>query len=330
MPLRAGDDIVIRAMHSDGTVYRWRRAVVEEVRADRVITYAGPGGAILSPTYGRGVARDHVRSTFFIDKMYSLFEFHHVGSRSGADLYFNINKPAQFTAWSISYTDLELDVVKHPGQAARIVDQDEFEAAITHYGYSDALQARVRAAAEEGLRITEAWKAGPVRRDIRVLRAGDVIRARALKHDGRPYRWWRTTLHDIDEKGLVTASQIGNLVRQPRSAWRTRSHIRGFFWFDRPQGVLECYGRTGELDELYVNIGTPVRLRAGKLEYTDYELDVSKRPGEAARIVDEDEFVEAAKRYRYSPALQRGVRAAAREGVKLAESWQPRGWFEDI
>ena len=58
----AGDDIAIRALHSDRVMYRWRRALVEEVRADRVVTYAGVGGAILSPAYGRVIARDHVRS----------------------------------------------------------------------------------------------------------------------------------------------------------------------------------------------------------------------------------------------------------------------------
>ena len=185
LPLRAGDDIAIRALHTNRALYRWRRAIVEEIRADRVVTYAGVGAAILSPTYGRVVSRDHVRSVFFLDRPYAVFEFHHSGGRPSPQIYININAPAEVTEAGITYVDHELDVAKDPGRPALIVDEDEFVEAIVRYGYNAAFQASVRAAAEEGMRVAEAWKAGPLRHDLRVARAGDVLRVRALKHDGR-------------------------------------------------------------------------------------------------------------------------------------------------
>ena len=328
-PLRAGDDIAIRALHADRVMYRWRRALVEEVRADRIVTYAGVGGAILSPAYGRVVARDHVRSVFYLDRPYSVFEFHHTGGRASPAIYVNMNAPAEVSEAGITYVDHELDVAKNPGRPALIVDEDEFVEAIARYGYSPSFQAGVRAAAEEGVRVAETWRAGPVRHDLRVARAGDVLRVRALKHDGRPYRWWRTRIEDITDAQLVTTSSIGQLVRTPRGAWRNTLNLRAHYWFERPYSLLECYDAAGQLREIYVNVATPARLRAGTLEYVDYELDVSRLTGEPARIVDEDEFVAAARKYRYSVDTQRWVRRAARDALALAETWEPRGWFDE-
>jgi len=217
----------------------------------------------------------------------------------------------------------------NPGRPALIVDEDEFLEACRTYGYSPSFQAGVRAAAEEGLRVAEAWRPGPVRHDLRVARAGDVLRVRARKHDGRPYRWWRTRIEDITDAHLVTMSSIGQLVRTPRGAWRNRVNVRSYYWFERPYSLLECYDAAGQLQEIYVNVSTPARLRAGTLEYVDYELDVSKLAGQTARVVDEDEFEAAARKHRYSAETQRWARAAARDALALAETWEPRDWYEE-
>ncbi len=330
IPLQLGDDIVIRALHSDRALYRWRRAIVEEVHADRVVTYAGVGGPVLSPTYGRAISRDHVRSVFYLDRPYSVFEFHHTGRRGMPALYINLNAPAEVTPSTITYVDHELDVAKDPGRPALIIDEEEFVAACAIYGYTEAFQAGVRAAAQEGLRVAESWQPGPTRHDLRVTRPGDVLRVQALKHDGRPYRWWRTRVEDITDEWIVTVSPIGQLVRHAGGAWRTRAHLRAHYWFDRPYSLLECYGVMGQIEEIYVNVATPARLRAGLLEYTDYELDVSKPAGQAARVVDEDEFAEAIRKRHYPAQLQNWARAAARDGLFVAEAWQARGWFEDV
>ncbi len=329
LPLRAGDDIAIRALHSDRVMYRWRRALVEEVRADRVVTYAGVGGAILSPAYGRVVARDHVRSVFYLDRPYSVFEFHHTGGRPTPAIYVNLNAPAEVSEAGITYVDHELDVAKDPGRPAIIVDEDEFLEACDRYAYSQPFQADVRAAAAEGVRVAEAWQPGPVRHDLRVARAGDMLRVRKLKCDGRPYRWWRTRIEDITDAGLVTTLSIGQFVRSARGAARNGWNVRFHYWFERPYSLLECYDAAGQLYEIYVDISTPARLRDGMLEYVDYELDASKLTGQPARIVDEDEFEAAIRKYRYSAEIQSWARATARDALILAETWEPRGWYDE-
>lgn len=330
MPLRAGDDIVIRALHSDGALYRWRRAVVEEAHADRVVTYAGAGGAILSPAYGRTVSREPVRSVFYVDRPYSVFEFHNTTRRGGPGLYVNLNAPAVINPWSITYVDHELDVAKDPGQPAVIIDEDEFLEACARFGYSEAFQAGVRAAAQEGLRVVETWNSGPIRHDLRVIQAGDAIRVRAMRPDGKPDRWWRARVEDISETGLVTVLSIGQLLRHARGAWRTRLNLRAHYWFDRPYSLVEAYDAGGRLVEMVVKVATTPRLRAGALQFTDYGLDVAVSPGQPPRPVADDGFDAAAQRQRRSPELARWARAASRDGLALAAEWRPRGWYEGV
>lgn len=79
------------------------------------------------------------------------------------------------------------------------------------------------------------------------------------------------------------------------------------------------------LVEIYVNINSPVEIGQQEIRFTDYELDVSREPPHGARIVDQDEFAEAAARYGYSPTFQEACYRTAREAVELADRWVARG-----
>jgi predicted RNA-binding protein associated with RNAse of E/G family len=54
-------------------------------------------------------------------------------------------------------TDHELDVVKQPGEPAQIVDEDEFIAAATRYGYSQEFQAFCHQVVREALTLVDGW-----------------------------------------------------------------------------------------------------------------------------------------------------------------------------
>lgn len=63
---------------------------------------------------------------------------------------------------------------------------------------------------------------------------------------------------------------------------------------------------------------TPYRSEPTRLRFTDYELDVSRRPPHGACIVDEDEFQEAVSKYGYSEEFQRTCYCIAREALQAA------------
>lgn len=62
-----------------------------------------------------------------------------------------------------------------------------------------------------------------------------------------------------------------------------------------------------------------------EISFTDHELDVSRIPPERARIVDEDEFLEAAARYGYSSELQWICYEVAREAAESSQRVGDRG-----
>ncbi|HSR30209.1 MAG TPA: DUF402 domain-containing protein [Anaerolineae bacterium] len=157
------------------------------------------------------------------------------------------------------------------------------------------------------------------------MRVGDRVQVRAYKSDGTCYRWWMATVEAVEQDRVVLVTPVGHWVEDIGGGWTSRWAIRGFYWPDRWYSVLEVYVADGSLEEVYVNISSPVEMGDGHLRFTDYELDVSCRPSHDARIVDEDEFQEAASRYGYSEAFQEACYEVAREALGVAERWVAKG-----
>jgi protein associated with RNAse G/E len=156
------------------------------------------------------------------------------------------------------------------------------------------------------------------------LRPGDTIWVRAFKADGICYRWWQAVVEEVGQNHLVTFGSIGNRVYKIGDEWIQIHSIRNFYWFDRPYHLLEVYGSDNELVELYANVANLPQLVDGELHFTDYELDVSYLTGGTPKIIDQDEFAEAAVRFGYTPEFQQQCYQIAAEALDLVGRWQVR------
>jgi protein associated with RNAse G/E len=158
------------------------------------------------------------------------------------------------------------------------------------------------------------------------MKSGDTITVRALHADGHWYRRWRTTIESIDTACIVTVSPPNNTSEDIERGARTlRWAIRTFYWFDKPYNLLELYSAEGVFEEVYVNVASPARWVGDELHFEDYELDISKKPGQPGEIIDEDEFEEAIVKFGYTSAFIAHCRRAAQDALILAETWQPKG-----
>ena len=90
--------------------------------------------------------------------------------------------------------------------------------------------------------------------------------------------------------------------------------------------MLEVYDETGAAAHLYVHLASPARIVDGALHYTDHELDVIRRPGEAPFIEDADELEEALAEHADPEAFRAACYRTADEVSALLESWVPLGW----
>jgi protein associated with RNAse G/E len=162
-------------------------------------------------------------------------------------------------------------------------------------------------------------------RDTRDLQIGSKINVRAYHSDGTCYRWWTGSVEAVEPPKIVVTTQVGHWVHTPDNGGPSKWSIRSTYWLDRWYAVLELYLPGGELEEIYVNINSPVEVDSLQLSFTDYELDVSRiLPGQA-RLVDEDEFEEAAIKYGYSAEFQQTCYQVAREALEIADNWVAKG-----
>jgi protein associated with RNAse G/E len=150
---------------------------------------------------------------------------------------------------------------------------------------------------------------------------GQQISVRALKADGTCYRWWQAAVEAVEPARVVLVTPPGHRVESLQGGWTSANAVRTYYWLKRWYSLLEVYTPAGELVEVYVNINSPAEISSTALSFTDYELDVQRLAGDEARLLDEDEFLEAATRYNYSAELQQTCYQAAAEAMELANGW---------
>jgi protein associated with RNAse G/E len=158
-----------------------------------------------------------------------------------------------------------------------------------------------------------------------LMKPGDRVQVRAYKSDGTCYRWWTATVESAAPDELVLVIPAGHPIEDPGGSFVSGDALRSYYWPGKWYSLLEAYAPDGELCEIYVNISSPVEIDGLQMRFTDYELDVSRRPPGEAELMDEDEFQEAAIEYGYSDEFQRLCCQAAREALDLANRWVPRG-----
>jgi protein associated with RNAse G/E len=157
------------------------------------------------------------------------------------------------------------------------------------------------------------------------MQIGERVQVGAYKSDGTCYRWWYATVEAVETDKVVVVTPVGHRVEDIGGAWASEYAIRAFYWLDRGYSLLEVYAPDGKLVEIYVNISSAVEIEDSQMRFTDYELDVSRKPPHKARIVDEEEFLEAVSKYAYSQEFQQACYQAAREAVGVANTWVARG-----
>lgn len=161
------------------------------------------------------------------------------------------------------------------------------------------------------------------------MQAGDEVTFRAYKSDGVCYRWHIAHVESIQENCVVIVGGPGRRIHQPDGGFVAQHTMRSYLWLDRPISLLELFDEEGELIELYANINSPAVVAEEEISYTDYELDVVLKPGQAATVVDEDEFEEAIVKYGYSETFQQQCYQVALDAVDLVEDWSP-GTMPDL
>jgi protein associated with RNAse G/E len=138
-------DIVVRVLNYDGHERRrWAAQVVEQV---------GPS-IILDAVFDEEINHDLLgtialgtvsKEYYWLDRWYNVFRFN-------GRFYCNVTQPPSFDGATLTYVDLDIDVLVESDFSYRILDVEDFES----YSYPAALKERVRQALEQLISLVEA------------------------------------------------------------------------------------------------------------------------------------------------------------------------------
>jgi hypothetical protein len=96
------------------------------------------------------------------------------------------------------------------------------------------------------------------------VKIGDKIRVEAYKANGICYRYWDTTIVELSDGLLVTASPAGQMIVDVnRGAWVGSHILRTYYGLDKLYNLIEIFATNGHLLEIYINIASRPWFKAG-------------------------------------------------------------------
>jgi len=150
-----GAPVRVASLKYDGSLHReWPARLV--ARGDTLIVVEG-----VFETEVRhrllGVIAAGTESTeyYWTDRWYSVFRFREPAGPL-RNFYCNVNRPAEFDGRTLSFVDLDIDVLVSPDSTVEVLDEDEFETNAETYNYPAAVRLRAREALAELLALVEA------------------------------------------------------------------------------------------------------------------------------------------------------------------------------
>ncbi len=92
---------------------------------------------------------------YWLDKWYNIFRFSEPAGKLRS-YYCNVNAPPAFDGRTLSYVDLDVDVMVNADLSYQILDLDDFEQNARTYGYPAEIQDNARGAVVELIRMIQA------------------------------------------------------------------------------------------------------------------------------------------------------------------------------
>jgi protein associated with RNAse G/E len=148
-------EIEVRVLKYDGTVHRRWRAL-RALREDSLLVLDAVFEEEVRHSQLGVIRRGTVSIEYYwLDRWYNVFRFLEPDG-SVRNFYCNVNMPPRFDGRTLSYVDLDMDIVVSPALSYEILDMDEFWINAERYKYPLEVQNRARGALYELISLIEA------------------------------------------------------------------------------------------------------------------------------------------------------------------------------
>ena len=148
------DGVVVRVLKYDGAQHRVWHARVAERKGSLLVLDAVFEEEVRHSQLGL-IRRGTVSIEYYwLDRWYNVFRFLEPSGRV-RNFYCNVNMPPEFNGHTLSYVDLDIDIVVRPDFSYEILDMDEFEVNAERYNYPADVRDGAHRALEELLSLIE-------------------------------------------------------------------------------------------------------------------------------------------------------------------------------
>lgn len=142
------EEVTIQVLKYDGTAHRKWRAKVLERRAELLILDAAFEEEVNHTQLGL-IRRGTVSIEYYwLDRWYNVFRFLEPDG-SVRNFYCNVNMPPALEGGTLTYVDLDIDIVVAPDLSYEVLDLDEFEQNAARYDYPEEVRSKALRALDE-------------------------------------------------------------------------------------------------------------------------------------------------------------------------------------
>jgi protein associated with RNAse G/E len=137
--------ITVRVLKYDGAEHRRWAATVKQFEGSLLVLDATFAEEIQHELIGV-IARGTVSTEYYwLDRWFNVFRFATPEGRLQS-YYCNINVPPVFDGETLSYIDLDIDILVQPDLSFRVLDREDFESNAAKFGYPEKVRQNAEAA----------------------------------------------------------------------------------------------------------------------------------------------------------------------------------------
>jgi protein associated with RNAse G/E len=146
--------IEVRAYKYDGALHRSWSAELLRQEGSLVVLDAEFPEEIVHDLLGTIATGTRSLEYYWLDRWYNVFRF---AQPNGTlrNYYCNVNVPATFDGETLSYVDLDLDILVDPDFSYQVLDVADFERNAALFGYTAEVQTKAREALAELVGLIE-------------------------------------------------------------------------------------------------------------------------------------------------------------------------------
>jgi len=148
-------ELVVKVLKYDGTEHRQWRARLASREGELVVLAAAFAEEVQHNILGFIAAGTISTEYYWLNRWYNVFRFSEPNGQL-LSYYCNVNLPPQLQPDSLSYVDLDIDILVQPNLTFQILDTEDFEANIVRYGYTLEVQDGVQKATNELVELIKA------------------------------------------------------------------------------------------------------------------------------------------------------------------------------